>query len=523
MENEVDHPRLARSTFKVSLGTFASRVLGMLRMSVMSGLFGASDANDAFVAAFKIPNLLRDMFAEGALSASFIPVFATKLKEAGRSEALQTANLMMSFLLVVVGFFVIVGIIVAPSIVSALAPGFDEIPGKFDLTVKLGRVMMPFLLVISIAALFMGMLNALGKFGTPAFAPVMLNLGMIAAGFVICPFVDPPILGMSIGVLLGGLGQCLIQLPQLLKSGFRFRPDWNFRNSDLALIVKLSAPMVIGLAGTQVNVFVITNLASQLSEGAVSYLDYSFRLLHLPLGLFSVAIATVSLPSASRLAAGKDLEGMAALYLKTLRLGLFLVLPAEVLLLLAGKPIVALLYQHHEFSSSDTISTVSALLYYSIGLVAYSSVRITVPMFYAMKETRLPVIVSLVSVVVNIILCFSLTDILDFRGLSLAVSCSGWLNFVLLFLLLSRRLPVLSNRRTLIALGKIAIPSIVVSAVVILAQTVYPCDIENGTKALWLLYTFGLLGLSAVLYLGVAKLMSMPELDSLLGLVRKRR
>jgi putative peptidoglycan lipid II flippase len=233
MENSHDQPSFVRSTATVSAGTLTSRVLGMVKMSVLSGLFGASDANDAFVAAFKIPNMLRDMFAEGALSAAFIPVFTTRLKLVGRSDSFQTANVVMSFLLVTVGLLVLVGIGLAPEIVSLLAPGFSETPGKFELTVMLGRVMMPFLLVISIAALFMGMLNALGKFGTPAFAPAVLNIGMIACGFILCPILNPPILGMAIGVLIGGTGQCLIQLPQLMKSGFRLRFRLNLWDPDL--------------------------------------------------------------------------------------------------------------------------------------------------------------------------------------------------------------------------------------------------------------------------------------------------
>lgn len=523
MENSPEQPHFVRSTAKVSAGTFASRVLGMVRMSVMSGLFGASDANDAFVAAFKIPNLLRDMFAEGALSAAFIPIFTTKLKEVGRSDAMQTANMVLSFLLVAVGLLVIVGILAAPAIVSALAPGFEDIPGKFELTVMLGRVMMPFLLIVSIAALFMGMLNALGKFGTPAFAPVLLNVGMIAAGFLICPFTDPPILGMAIGVLVGGLGQTFVQLPQLRRGGFRFRFDFKFNNPDLKLILKLMAPMVIGLAATQVNVFVITNLASRLSDGAVSYLDYAYRLLHLPLGLFGVAIATVALPSASRLAAEKDLNGMAQLYIRSLRFGLFLVLPAQAVLLFAGEPIVALLYQHSQFAAADTMETASALAYYAIGLVAYSSVRITVPMFYAMKETRIPVAVSVISVLVNIILCFVFKGYLDFKGLSLAVACSGWLNFALLLLLLSRRLPILSVRGELIGFIKIAASATLIALVLIIGQRFYPCDIHDGAKLEWLAYSAVMLVGAGLIYFGITRLMRIIELDSLKELFGKRK
>lgn len=523
MENGPTHPRFVRSTAKVSAGTFTSRVLGMARMSVMSGLFGASDANDAFVAAFKIPNLLRDMFAEGALSAAFIPVFTTKLKEVGRSDAMQTANLVLTFLLVAVGLLVIAGVFTAPAIVTLLAPGFEEIPGKFELTVMLGRVMMPFLLVISIAALFMGMLNALGKFGTPAFAPVLLNVCMIAAGFLLCPFTHPPILGMAIGVLAGGLGQALVQLPQLRRGGFRFSFDFKFNNPDLKIILKLMAPMVIGLAATQVNVFVITNLASQLTEGAVSYLDYAYRLLHLPLGLFGVAIATVALPSASRLAAENDLEGMARLYIRSLRFGLFLVLPAQVVLLFAGVPIVALLYQHSRFVAADTIETASALAYYAIGLVAYSSVRITVPMFYAMKETRIPVAVSVVSVAANIALCFVFKGFLDFKGLSLAVACSGWLNFTLLFLLLSRRLPILAMGREFTGFLKVISVSMILAASLVLGQRLYPCDILGGTIPGWLAYSAMELGGGALLYLALSKVMDIAELDSLKEIFGKRK
>lgn len=523
MENEHEQPQFVRSTAKVSAGTFCSRILGMARMSVMSGLFGASDANDAFVAAFKIPNLLRDMFAEGALSAAFIPVFTTKLKEAGRSNAMQTANLVLSFLLVVVGLIVLVGILLVPLIVSALVPGFEDIPGKTELTVLLGRVMMPFLLVISAAALFMGMLNALGKFGTPAFAPILLNIGMIAAGFLICPFVSPPILGMAFGVLIGGLGQCLVQLPQLLKGGFKFRFDFKFNNPDLKLILKLAAPMVIGLAATQFNVFVITNLASTLSDGAVSFLDYAYRLLHLPLGLFAVAIATVALPNASRLAAEKDYDGMGELYMRALRFGLFLVLPAQVILLVAGKPIVALLYQHAEFTASDTLQTSSALAFYAVGLAAFSSVRITVPMFYALKETRIPVMISVVSVIANILLCFILKGYLDFRGLSLAVACAGWLNFTLLLLFLRKRLRMTSLLNSFRGLAMIVLPSIPLAALLIIGQQIVPCDISAGSKVSWLIYVTVMFLGAIMIYFGAAKILRLPELDSLLELIRKKK
>jgi putative peptidoglycan lipid II flippase len=523
MENESEQAKFVKSTARVSAGTLTSRLLGMARMSVMSGLFGASDANDAFVAAFKIPNMLRDMFAEGALSAAFIPVFTSKLKDAGRSEAFQTANTVLSFLMVTVGLLVVIGILVVPSIVSLLAPGFEDIPGKFDLTVLLGRIMMPFLLIVSVAALFMGMLNSLGKFGTPAFAPALLNIGMIAAGFVLCPFTDPPILGMAIGVLAGGFGQCVVQFPQLRRDGFRFKLNLKFNNPEFRQILKLMAPMVVGLVATQINVFVITNLASRLAEGAVSYLDYAYRLLHLPLGLFGVAIATVSLPSASRLAADNDMQGMAEHYVSSLKFGLFLILPAQAVLLFGGEPIVALLYQHSHFTHADTVSTASALAFYAIGLFAYSGVRITVPIFYAMKETRIPVAISVASVVVNIALCLLLVGRLDFRGLCLAVACSGSLNFLLLFAFLCRKVPVLSVRGFGRSVARIVLPAVGISILLIVGQRLVPVDIVAGGKLDWLAYTLIMLSATALVYLLIAKFLRITELSSLIAMIRKTK
>ncbi len=523
MENEPSQRGFVRSTARVSAGTMTSRILGMLRMSVMSGLFGASDANDAFVAAFKIPNLLRDMFAEGALSAAFIPVFASKIRQAGKSAAFRIANLMLSFLLIATGLFVLLGILASPQIVRLLAPGFEDVVGKFDLTVMLARVMMPFLTLISIAALLMGMLNSLGKFGTPAFAPTLLNVGMIASGLILCPLVDPPILGMAIGVLIGGVGQCAAQLPQLVREGFRFSFRLDLRNSDFLQILKLAGPMVIGLAATQVNVFVITNLASSLSGGAVSYLDYAYRLLHLPLGLFAVAIGTVILPGASRLAATGDREQLGLLYARALRFSLFLILPAQAILLFGNEPIVALLYQHREFGPVDSANTSAALFYYSLGLTAFSLVRITVPMFYALKSTKTPVAVSILTVGVNIGLCFILKEYLDFKGLCLAVAVSGWLNFLLLFMMLSQRIDFKAVKDSLYGIVTLLIQGVVVGALLVLSRIFFAQQVAGGGKFLWLMQSTGIVLGVIFVHLLTARFIRLPEFFLLFGLFRKRR
>ena len=283
---------LARSAGIVSSATLISRVLGLVREQVTAYLFGASDAVDAFKSAFRIPNLLRDMFAEGALSAGFIPIFSEKLRSGSKEDAIRFAGLVFGALTAIVAVIVLLMMMLAPQLVTLIAEGFEQVPGKLDSTITMARFMMPFLLMVSLAALLMGILNSLGKFFVPAIAPAMMNLGMIVCAVALTPFVDPPVLSLAIGVLVGGAAQFFVQYLALKKAGFRFPLIIDFANPDLLRLFLLILPTTIGLAATQINVAVINRIAST-DSGAVSYLDYAFRLLHLPLGLFAIAIATV--------------------------------------------------------------------------------------------------------------------------------------------------------------------------------------------------------------------------------------
>jgi len=304
MSQETKKPSIARSAAVMGVATFFSRIAGLVREQTFAYLFGAGIWTDAFNVAFRIPNLLRDLFAEGAMSAAFVPTFNGILEKDGQQKAFRLTNLTFCAILVVVGMLTLVGIIASPLLVSTLAPEFTSNPEKFEVTVTMTRIMFPFLLAVSWAAISMGILNSLGEFFIPAIAPVFLNLSMILAGWLICPFAKefdmPAITGMAIGAMLGGLLQFAVQLPALFRYGYRFRWQLNFKDPGIQRIIKLIIPGTVGLAATQINIAISTILATSQGEGAVSWLGYAFRVMQLPLGLFGVAVAQATLPVISR-------------------------------------------------------------------------------------------------------------------------------------------------------------------------------------------------------------------------------
>jgi len=455
---------LARAAGIVSLATLVSRVLGLVREQVFAAFFGAGFAVDAFQVAFRIPNLLRDLFAEGAMSAAFVPTLTQVQERQGREAAMRLANLVVNFLLVTVSAVCLLGILFADRLVPWMAPGFGQVPGKLELTTQMTRIMTPFLLLVALAAAVMGVLNTRRIFFVPAIAPTMLNLALIAAGFVLSPlcprFGLQPIVGMAFGVLLGGLGQLLIQVPSLHGQGFRWRPMISFRDPGVLRIVTLMAPAAIGLAATQVNIFVNTFLASMLRQGSVSWLNYAYRLMQLPIGLFGVAIATVTLAEVSRHAARREMPELKRTISFSLRFGLFLTLPATMILMALAHPIVALLYQHGRFGPEDSVQTAQALWGYALGLSAFSAVRVLVPVYYSLGMTRIPVTISFVTIAVNIVLNILLMHPLQHRGLALATSISSVLNFALLFEMLRRKIGPMGGRVLARAAGKIFLASL---------------------------------------------------------------
>jgi putative peptidoglycan lipid II flippase len=451
-----------------------SRVLGLVRDQVLASMFGAGNAMDAFNVAFRIPNLVRDLFAEGAMSAAFVPVFMRQLASGDRTAAWRLGNNVINALLVITGVLVVGGIAFARPLVTAFAADYAAVPGKLDLTILLTRIMLPFLTLVAIAAVLMGMLNSLHRFFVPALAPAMFNIATIICALLLVPLMPrfgvPPITAIAIGALVGGLAQVLIQWPLLRREGFAYRPFLDWKQDALRRVLLLMGPGTVGLAATQMNVFVNTVLATQEGTGAVSWLNYAFRLMYLPTGLFGVSIATATVPAVSRHAAQQDEAAVRSTLADGLSLMLVLNVPATVGLIVLSHPIVRVIFERRAFLPSDTLATAAALQYYAVGLLGYSIVRIASPTFYALGDSRTPVHISAAAVLVNAVLNVALAGLLGYRGLALGTSIAALFNAVGLLWLLHRRLDGLDDRRILSSFSRIAIASVAMGAAALLTE-----------------------------------------------------
>ncbi len=456
-------PRLARSAGVFGLATITSRILGLVRDQVITYYFGAGNAADAFRVAGRIPNLVRDLFAEGAMSAAFVPTFTKQLTLHGRDRAWTLASSVINALVLVTGVLVLAGIIFAEPLVRTYASEFSVVPGKLELTVHLTRIMLPFLTLVAVAAALMGMLNSLGHFFVPALSPAMFNVAIVAISVVFIPLAPAigvaPITIVAIGTLVGGIGQLAIQWPPLRKEGFRYRPIIDIHDEGLHRVLLLMGPGTIGMAATQINVFVNTVLATGEGTGAVTFLDLAFRLMYLPIGLFGVSIATAATPAVSRMVAEGDTGRIRSTLAGAIGLMLLLNVPATLGLIVLARPIVAVIFEHGQFTAADTAATAAALQFYAIGLVGYSIVRIVSPTFYALQKSRIPVMVSAGSVVVNVALNWSLVDVMGYRGLALGTSITALLNAALQMWLMRRELNGLEGGRIARTLVRVAVAS----------------------------------------------------------------
>jgi putative peptidoglycan lipid II flippase len=461
-------PSLVRSAASAGAATMASRILGVVREQVLASLFGAGNAMDAYLVAFRIPNLLRDLFAEGAMSAAFVPTFTRQLTTDGRPAAWRLGNNVINALVVSTGALVLAGIILATPLITLLASGFSEIPGKLELTVRLARIMLPVLTLVALAAAVMGMLNSLHHFFIPALAPAMFNIVMVVAAFALVPVLRAhgiePITAIAIGALLGGVGQVAIQWPLLRREGFSWRPQIDWSDPVLRRVLVLMGPGTAGLAATQVNVFVNTWLATGQGTGAVSWLNYAFRLMYLPIGLFGVSIATAVLPAVSRQSAQHDEAGVRDTVANGMSLMMMLNVPSTVGLVVLATPIVQLIFERGRFTAGDTFATASALRFYAIGLLGYSVVRIASPTFYALGQNRIPVQVGAATVAINAALTIALVRVLGYRGLALGTSLAALFNAGVLLYLLRRRLGGINGGRLAASLARIGLASVVMGA-----------------------------------------------------------
>jgi len=517
--------KIAKSAGTVSIAVMCSRVLGLVREQIFAGMFGASMAYDAFVVAFRIPNLLRDLFAEGALSAAFITVFTDYDTNRSKEETWRLASNVLVFFGILLSLLTLLGIFFADPLVNLLASHFSIIDGKIALTVLLTRVMLPFLVVISLSAVVMGILNSRGKFFVPAMASAFFNLGSIIGGvslaFILPRFGQPAIVGMAIGTLIGGMLQLLMQFPTLFRSGFRFTPRLRLKDPGLKRIITLMIPAVIGLSPTQINIFINTNFASSCVEGSVSWLNYAFRLVQLPIGVFGVALSIAAMPVLAKHAAKKDISGMKETMVSSLTMVFSLTIPATIGLMLLAKPIIHIIFERGAFTAFDTVATANTLTLYAIGLFAYSSNKILVPVFYALEDTKYPLIASFIAVGTNILIITLAIDSFQHLAIALSTSCSMILNFLFLSIVLYIKTGGYSVRYLLRALGKILVAGTMMALLLLLGRNFFMAQL-NGDLFQACLILFILIAGSATFYGGLLHLMKLQELTSVTSKIRER-
>jgi putative peptidoglycan lipid II flippase len=511
---------VAKAAGVISAATFSSRVLGFIRDMVLARLFGATPAADAFFVAYRIPNLLRELFAEGSMSSAFIPVFTEYHALRGRRDAWELASAMFTTLLTVLTAITLIGIVAAPAIVWVFAPGFHDEPEKLATTTLLTRIMFPYLLFISLAALAMGVLNSLRAFAAPAFSPVLFNISIISAAFLLSPLLAEAILGVSIGVVVGGGVQFLMQLPSLRRRDLLFGWRFNPGHPGVRRVGRLIVPSLLGMSVTQVNITVSTILASFFSGGP-TYLFYGMRLIQFPLGIFGVALATAILPTLAAQATRGAMDDLRRTLGFGLRMILFIIVPAMLGLILLRRPIVHLFFEHGTFTASDTTATALAVLCYAVGLWAFAGVRIIVAAYYSLQDTTTPAVAAVTAVVANVGLALILMQPLQHAGLALATALAAMINAAILVAVLNRRLGGVdwhavgrSGARTLLA----AVP-VVLACLWIAGLEVWGRSGEWTAKTIML---FVGLGLSITGYFGAHALMRSDELEVLWKLMKQR-
>ena len=439
-EHQISGGRLLRSTSIVSGMTLVSRVLGLVRDVVFARYFGATIVMDAFIVANRIPNMLRRFFAEGAFSQGFVPVMAQYREKNDHHEARQLVDAVAGTLGLGLFIITLIGVVAAPLLVFVVAPGFVGDDGRFDLATLMTRFTFPYLFFVSLTAFAGGILNTYGRFGAPAFTPVILNVVLIASAIWLSPRVAEPGMALAYGVLLAGVAQLLFQIPFLAKIHAIPRPAWRPKHEGVRRIGKLMVPAIFGSSVAQVNVLVGGVIASMLGVGKISLLYYSDRLMEFPLGLFSIALATVTLPHLSRQHATASVEGFSRTVDWSMKLVFLIATPAAVGLLVLAEPLVATIFYGGEFSALDVQMTALSLQAFSIGLIGFSLVKILAPAYFAREDTKTPVKVGLIALVVNFVLSVSLAWMLTragyagtHAGLALATSVAAVVNAWLLW------------------------------------------------------------------------------------------
>jgi putative peptidoglycan lipid II flippase len=551
LEPATKQQSVARSAGIVSIAVMFSRLLGLLREVVFARYFGAGFLMDAYVVAFRIPNVLRDLFAEGALSVAFVKVFTDYQINKSEKEAWRLASMVFNLLAVILSLICIVGVIFSKQFVALIAGGFS--PEKAALATTMTQIMFPFILLVALAAVAMGVLNTKGIFGVPASASTVFNITSILFGLGMAYWLSGggwtgsndkdaipsdasqwAIIGMSIGTLIGGAAQLAMQVPSLLKVGFRFSPVLSFADEGIRKVAALMAPAILGTSAVQINVMINTSLVSEIG-GAQGWLNYAFRLMQFPIGLFGVAVGTAAIPVMSRLASEGKTKDLRDTISSSMNLVFLMTLPSACGLIVLGEPIIRLIYERGKFDATATSMTAVALIGYSIGLTGYAAIKILSPAFYALNDAKTPMIIAIASIAVNFAGGYLLREWFSHYGVTpdtphgyghvgvaLATSLVALVNFFALALLMRRRIKRLNGRSIAAAFAKIVAASAVLSVVCYATYRFLFDRYGSSGLSLRAVEAFLPIILGGTAFLVVAKLLRVHELEQLFGMFKRK-
>ncbi|MER3430295.1 MAG: murein biosynthesis integral membrane protein MurJ [Blastocatellia bacterium] len=542
---------IARSAGIVSIAVMFSRIFGLVREMVFARYFGAGFLYDAYVVAFRIPNVLRDLFAEGALSAAFVKVFTDYQIHKGEAAAWRLASLVFNALAVVMSIICILGIVFSRRFIDLIADGFS--PEKAALAATLTQIMFPFILLVALAAVAMGVLNTKGIFGIPASASTVFNIASIIFGLGLAYWLSGggwsgttekdaipdaasqwAIIGMAIGTLIGGAAQFAVQVPSLFRIGFRFSPALSFVDEGVRKVISLMTPAILGTSAVQINVLVNTYFVSGI-DGAQGWLSYAFRLMQFPIGLFGVAVGTASIPVLSRLAAQRKISEFRDTLSSSINLVFLMTLPSACGLIVLGEPIIRLIYERGRFDAAATEMTAAALIGYSIGLTGYAAIKILSPAFYALDDAKIPMIISVASIAVNFAASFGLRELLSqwgrtannpngfgHVGVALATSIVALINFFALAFFMRRKISRLNGRVIVAAFAKVAASSAILSAICYFSYRFLFQRFGSGPLTVRLIEVFVPMLLGGLGFVVAAKILRVAELEQAILLVRRK-
>lgn len=520
--NTSENSKVAKAAGVVGMATMASRVFGLLRDMVIAAFFGASWVTDAFWIAFRIPNMLRRLLGEGSLTISFVPVFTEYLEKRSKQEALELAQNVFTILSVILAFVSVVGILISPIIVGILAPGFIAQPEQFALTVFLNRLMFPYIFFIALVALCMGILNSFRHFAAPALSPVMLNIAMIVAALTLHNYFAQPITALAVGVLIGGVLQLAMQWPFLLKFDVKLKFRFNLQHPGIKQIGRLILPAILGAGVSTINVAIVGMiLASLLPGGSITYLFYADRIMELPLGVFAIAIGTATLPSFSKHVADGQIDELRSSISFSLRLILFLTIPATFALMALHLPIISVLFQRGAFDAQAALYTGQALFCYALGLWAFSVLRVFISSFYSLQDSKWPLKAAIITLIVNVLVSLVLMYPLKHNGIALALSISATVNVLILAYVLRSKIGTFLDRSFYASIFKIILSSVIMLGSILLVDFYMPWDTYANFKTR-LIYLLVTIAVGATTYFISTYLLKSPEIYGIIRLLKKR-